>query len=135
MTINAFSYNGLDTRVGVTDSLGSRSFKRNGIGVTAPVLSDGLAHYTPSGEIRGGVKTTFHSAFKNFDIQTNSSAAVSASVQFDAFGNPLSGSGPWKSPFAYAGQFGYQQDVDTGLKRWVIGIMILIPAASSPAIE
>ncbi len=116
MTTNSYSNNGLDTRVWVTDSRGSRSFKRNGIGVTAPVLSDGLANYTPSGEVRGGVKTTFHSALKNADIQTNSSNAVSASVQFDAFGNDLSVSGSWKSPIAYAGQFGYQQHVDTGLK-------------------
>ncbi len=100
----------------LNDLLGSRSFKRNGIGVTAPVLSDGLATYTPSGEVRGGVKTTFHSALKNADIQTSSSGAVASSRVYDAFGNDLSVTGSWKSPFGYAGQFGYQQDVDTGLK-------------------
>ncbi len=116
MTTNSYSYNGLDTRVGVTDSLGSRSFKRNGIGVTAPVLSDGRATYTPSGEVRGGVKTTFHSALKNSDVQTSSSGSVTSSRVYDAFGNDLSITGSWKSPFAYAGLFGYQQDFDTGLK-------------------
>ncbi|MBS1711448.1 MAG: hypothetical protein JSS71_06975 [Armatimonadetes bacterium] len=113
---NSFSYNGLDTRVGLTDSAGSRSFKRNGVGVTAPVLSDGSAVFTPSGENRGGVKTTFHSALKSLDVQTSAAGAVSASRVYDAFGNDLSSSGSWASRFAYAGGFGYQQDPDTGLK-------------------
>ncbi len=84
--------------------------------MTAPVLSDGTADFTPSGEKRGSVKTTYHSALENSDIQTDSSGAISASVQFDAFGNVLSGSGSWKGQFGYAGKFGYQQDPDTGLK-------------------
>ncbi len=113
---NSFVYNGLDTRVGVTDSLGTRSFKRNGVGVTASVLSDGLASLTPSGEVRGGVKTTFSSALKNDDIQTSSSQAVSASRVYDALGNQLTTSGSWKSSFGYAGGFGYQSDLDSGLK-------------------
>ncbi|QYK54657.1 MAG: RHS repeat-associated core domain-containing protein [Fimbriimonadaceae bacterium] len=49
-------------------------------------------------------------------MQTNSSGAVSASKQFDAFGNQTGSSGTWKSQFGYAGGFGYQQDSDTGLK-------------------
>ncbi len=98
------------------DSTGNKTFRRAGVGVTAPVLSDGTADFTPSGEKRGSVKTTYHSALKNSDIQTDSSGAVSASVQFDAFGNVLSGSGTWKGQFGYAGKFGYQQDPDTGLK-------------------
>ncbi|MBX3114550.1 MAG: RHS repeat protein [Fimbriimonadaceae bacterium] len=115
MTTNTFTYNGLDTRVGMTDSGGSKTFKRSGVGVTAPVLSDGTANFTPSGEKRGSTKTTFHSALKNSDIQTNSSGAISASKQYDAFGNNISSSGFWKSQFGYAGGFGYQQDSDTGL--------------------
>lgn len=116
MTTNSFSYNGLDTRTSLTDSTGTKTFKRAGVGVTAPVLSDGTANFTPSGEKRGSVKTTFHSALKNDDVQTNSSQAVSASKVFDAFGNELSGSGSWKSQFGYAGGFGYQSDPDSGLK-------------------
>ena len=45
MTTNSYTYNGLDTRVGVVDSLGSRSIRRNGVGVTAPVLGSGSQHY------------------------------------------------------------------------------------------
>jgi RHS repeat-associated protein len=116
MVTNSFTYNGLDTRVGMTDSSGSKSFKRNGVYVTDPVLSDGTASFTPTGEVRGGVKKTFHSALKNDDVQTSSTGAVTASKVFDAFGNELSNSGSWSSQFAYAGKFGYQQDSDTGLK-------------------
>src|SRR5690606_29370346 len=43
MTTNTFSYNGLDTRVGMSDSTGSKTFRRAGVGVTSPVLSDGTA--------------------------------------------------------------------------------------------
>ena len=41
---------------------------------------------------------------------------MASSKVYDAFGSDLSVTGSWKSPFAYAGQFGYQQDADTGLK-------------------
>lgn len=116
MVTNTFTYNGLDTRVGMVDSSGSKSFKRNGVYVTDPVLSDGTASFTPSGEVRGGVKTTFHAGLKNDDVQTSSSQVIGASKVFDAFGNELSSTGAWKSQFGYAGKFGYQQDADSGLK-------------------
>ena len=65
MITNSYTYNGLDTRVGVVDSLGSRQIRRNGVGVTAPVLGDGLARYVTSGEVRGGVKTRAHLRLEN----------------------------------------------------------------------
>ncbi|MBS1709720.1 MAG: RHS repeat-associated core domain-containing protein [Armatimonadetes bacterium] len=37
-------------------------------------------------------------------------------AQYDAWGNVLASPGTWKSPFGNAGQFGYQEDPDTGLK-------------------
>ncbi len=46
-TTNSFTYNGLDTRVGKTDSNGTNTFRRDGVGVTAPVLADGSTTYTP----------------------------------------------------------------------------------------
>lgn len=116
MTTNSYTYNGLDTRVGVVDSLGSRSIRRNGVGVTAPVLGDGLARYVTSGEVRGGVKTTFHAGLKNADLQTSVSAVPSASRTYDAFGNVVGATGTWRSPFGHAGPFGYQSDTDTGFQ-------------------
>ena len=76
MTTNSMTYNGLDTRVGMTDSTGSRTFKRVGIGVTSPALSDGSASFTPSGENRAGVKTAYHGGLKSFDTQTNSAQSA-----------------------------------------------------------
>ena len=110
------TYNGLDTRVGMTDSTGSRTFRRAGIGVTSPVLSDGSASYTPSGENRAGVKTAYHGGLKSFDTQTSSAQAVVGQRLTDAFGNQISSSGVWKGRFAYGGPYGYQEDPDTGLR-------------------
>ena len=96
--------------------MGSRQTRRNGVGVTAPVLGDGLARYVTSGEVRGGVRSTFHAGLKNADLQTNVSAVASASRSYDAFGNVVGSSGTWRSPFGHAGPFGYQSDADTGFQ-------------------
>lgn len=42
--------------------------------------------------------------------------SLTASKVYDAFGNQVSATGTWKSPFEYAGDFGYQQYADTGFK-------------------
>jgi len=70
------TYNGLDTRVEMMESTGSRTFRRAGIGVTSPVLNDGSASFTPSGENRAGVKTAYHGGLKSFDTQTNAAQSV-----------------------------------------------------------
>lgn len=38
---------------------------------------------------------------------------ISASKQYDAFGNVVSSSGTFNGPFSYGGKFGYQSDSDT----------------------
>ena len=98
--------NGLDTRVGLTDSAGTKTFQRDGVGVTAPVLTDGTATFTASGENRGGVKTTFSSALKNTDLQTSATGAVTAERQYDAFGNVIASPGARRSRCGNAGRFG-----------------------------
>ena len=114
---NAFTYNGLDTRVGMSDPGGSKSFLRDGVSVTSPVLSDGSATYTPAiSERRSSTTTFYHAGIKNGDSQTNTSESVTASIQYDAFGNVTSSSGTWSGPFAYGGPYGYQSDSDSGLK-------------------
>ncbi|MBI5706933.1 MAG: RHS repeat-associated core domain-containing protein [Armatimonadetes bacterium] len=115
-SVDTFTYNGLDTRVGKGGAQGSSTFKRNGVGVTAPVLSDGDATYTPGiSERRGSATTYSHTGIKNAEVQTSSSQAVSATNQYDAFGNLASSTGTWNGPFAYGGPFGYQSDA-SGLK-------------------
>src|SRR5580658_6153801 len=56
---NYFSYNGLDTRVGKTDSGGTFSYVRDGADVTDPVLDDGAANYTPGVSQHRSSSTTF----------------------------------------------------------------------------
>ena len=99
------------------DSGGTATYKRDGAGVTAPVLSDSSAVYTPGISERRSSTTTFlHSGLKNADSQSGTGQTVTAAKQYDAFGNVVSSSGTWKGPFAYAGSFGYQEDGDSGLK-------------------
>ena len=115
---NSFTYNGLDTRVGKTDSAGTATFRRMGAGVTAPVLGDGSASFTPGISERRGSTSSFYGADY---LGTNSSLysageTVSATRQYDAFGNQTSSSGSSANPFGFAGNWGYQNDSDSGLK-------------------
>jgi RHS repeat-associated protein len=84
--------------------------------VTSPVLSDGSASFTPSGENRAGVKTAYHGGLKSFDTQTNAAQSIVGQSLTDAFGNQISSAGVWKGRFAYGGPYGYQEDPDTGLR-------------------
>lgn len=85
---NSFTYNGLDTRVGMSDSGGSKTFLRDGVSVTSPVLSDGSATYTPAiSERRSSTTTFYHAGIKNGDSQSSTGQSVTASVQYDAFDN------------------------------------------------
>ncbi len=92
-----------------TDSARTATYERVRAGVTAPVISDGSASYTP------GI-SDYHSGLKSAHSQTGSSQTITASRSYDAFGNVVTSSGTWKGPFGYAGGFGYQEDGDSGLK-------------------
>lgn len=106
---NTFTYNGLDTRVGKVDSGGTKTYKRDGVGVTSPVLADGAATYTPGlSERRSSTSTFSHSGIKNSHEQTASNQSSAATHTYDAFGNLVGSSGTWKGPFGYGGAFGYQ---------------------------
>ena len=92
------------------------NYVRDGVGVTAPVIRDTFASYTPGTSEKRGATTTFlHSGLKNAEMQTDSSKAVSATKQYDAFGNLTTSTGAWQGAFGYAGGFGYQEDA-SGLK-------------------
>jgi RHS repeat-associated protein len=114
---NSYGYNGFNTRVSKSDSVGTHSFKRAGAGVTAPVLDDGFASYTPGvSERRSGATTYYHAGLKNVERQTDTSITYTAQRQHDAFGNIVSSGGTWKGPCGYGGHFGYQEDKDSGLR-------------------
>ncbi len=113
---DSFGYNGLNTRVQASwNGSPVQDFLRDGVGVTAPVLRDGDAGYTPgiSRHTPLGVVRT-HGALKNEHTQwgiTGTSPpalTVSAERDYDAFGRTISTGGTWAGPFAYAGGFGYQ---------------------------
>ncbi|MEQ1876724.1 MAG: RHS repeat-associated core domain-containing protein [Bdellovibrionia bacterium] len=119
VTTNTFAYNGFDARTSKTDSLGTNTFKRAGAGVTSPVLADSNATYTPGiSEKRGADTRYLHSGLKNADSQTDPNKAITATRDYDAFGNVLTETPTlsWKGPFGNAGGFGYQEDPDHGLK-------------------
>ena len=115
---NAFAYNGLDTRVGKTDSSGTSTYKRDGAEVSDPLLSDGSIAYTPGiSERKTGASTLDHSNYLGtFTRQTNASQSTTSTRVYDAFGNLESSTGTPQSPFGFVGGQGYQEDGDSGLK-------------------
>jgi RHS repeat-associated protein len=113
---NSFGYNGFGARISKSDSTGNYTFLRNGTGVTAPVLSDSYAEYTPGiSEKRSTNSTFYHSDIKNTTAQTNSDQNITGTNTYDAFGNLIDYDGTWNGPFSYGGKFGYQTDNDSGL--------------------
>jgi RHS repeat-associated protein len=115
---NTFTYNGLDTRVGKVDSSGTHTFRRDGDTVTSPVLDDGFAKYTPGVSDRRGSSTRFTHPDRMGSVvrHTGSSQGVASARQYDAWGDVAAASGTWAGPFGYAGNWGYQDDSDSGLK-------------------
>lgn len=118
LSTNTFIYNGLDTRVGKTDSSGTKTFRRDGAYVTDPVLSDGASTFTPGVSVRTGTTSRFQHADRlgSFVRQTNAGQGVASSRRWDAFGNVASQTGTHTGPFDFAGDWGYQSDADSGLQ-------------------
>ncbi|HSI72277.1 MAG TPA: polymorphic toxin-type HINT domain-containing protein, partial [Fimbriimonas sp.] len=115
---NSFGYNGLDTRVSKSDSNGNASYRRDGADVTSPILSDSTSTYTTGISVRTGSTSTFQHADwigTNFR-QSDASQTVSSSLRFDAFGGGLTSSGTHVGGMSFGGAWGYQSDVDSGLK-------------------
>jgi RHS repeat-associated protein len=100
------------------DSGGTKTFKRDGVGVTAPVLSDGVSSFTPgiSARTSGATKFLHDDRLGTLGLETDSSQATTATKTYDAFGMPISSTGSSASPFGFAGGYGYQEDSDSGLK-------------------
>jgi RHS repeat-associated protein len=118
LTFNSLTYNGLDTRVGKVDSGGTFTYKRDGVDVTDPVLSDSAASYTPGvSERRSGTSKFYHGERQGSNVaESDASQTTTATKAYDAFGMLSSSSGSSSSPFGFVGQQGYQSDGDSGLK-------------------
>jgi RHS repeat-associated protein len=107
-----YTYNGFDTRVGKNGT----TYHRDGTGVTAPLISDSGATYTPGvSERRNGVSTFLNSGLKDVAKQTDAAGSVTATRKYDAYGMVIGSTGTWKGPFGYSGSAGYQED-ETGLQ-------------------
>ena len=107
-----YTYNGFDTRVGKNGT----TYHRDGTGVTAPLISDSNATYTPGiSERRNGVSTYLNSGLKDVAKQTDAAGVVTATRKYDAYGMVIGATGTWKGPFGYSGSAGYQED-ETGLQ-------------------
>ncbi len=113
-------YNGLGTRVQERFPGPLTNIRRDGIGVTAPVVRT----YAGASEVaikpgisqRGGTTTTYsHPGLKNNEHQSQSASAISASRVYDAWGAVVSGAGAFQGRFGHGGAFGYQSD-STGLQ-------------------
>jgi RHS repeat-associated protein len=104
------TYSGLGTLTSRTEAGSTQTYRRNGAGVTAPVLADSSATYTPGvSERRSGTTRYFDSGLKNVDAQVTGST-VSATRTYDAYGNVTASTWTWNSPFRYGGAHGYQTD-------------------------
>ena len=92
------------------------AYHRDGSGVTAPLISDSGATYTPGvSERRNGVSTFLNAGLKDAAKQTDISGNVTATRKYDAYGMVIGSTGTWKGPFGYSGSAGYQED-ETGLQ-------------------
>jgi RHS repeat-associated protein len=111
-----YTYNGFDTRVAKNAGGSVTAYHRDGSGVTAPLISDSVATYTPGvSERRNGVSTFLNSGLKDVAKQTDISGNVTATRKYDAYGMVIGSTGTWKGPFGYSGSAGYQED-ETGLQ-------------------
>ena len=115
------AYNGLDTRVGKTANGIGHTFKRTDAHVTAPLLSDSnggaLTTFVPGISTKSGGTTKVQHADRlgTNRFHTDPSATTVGIQDYDAFGALTSSTGT-KNNLGFAGDYGYQEDDETGLK-------------------
>ncbi len=116
-TATNYTYNGVGTRTAKSGPYGSRTYKRDGVGVTAPVLSDGIATMVPGiSEKTSSGTSTVHTDRLGSMKAMSSSGSVTDTAEYDAFGNVLSRTGSSLTQKGFAASYGYQEDGESGLK-------------------
>ena len=113
-----YGYNGVGSRVTKSNTNGSRSYKRNGVGVTAPVLSDGVATMVPgiSEKSTGvGTNTILTDHLGSMKGMANAGNVIET-AEFDAFGKVVAHGNPTSTQKGFASGFGYQEDGESGYK-------------------
>lgn len=115
----SYTYNGADARVGKSGTAGTRTYRRDGVGVSDPVLSDGAATMVPgiSERLNGGGDRFSHLDRLGTSAKTtDASGAVIDAKSYDAFGLPTAYTNPSHSEKGFASAFGVQEDNESGLK-------------------
>lgn len=79
-------------------------------------MGDDLANYTPgAGERRSSATTNYAGDAASYTEQVNSSQQITATRQYDAFGNITNASGTWNGPFGAGSRIGGETFGGTGL--------------------
>ena len=111
-----YSYNGVGSRTAKTGPFGNRTYKRNGVGVTAPVLNDGVATMVPGiSERSNGVTSTVHADRLGSMKAMSTGGTVTDTAAYDAFG-VASHTGPSTTQKGFVGGADYQEDGESSLK-------------------
>ncbi|MEI7987204.1 MAG: RHS repeat-associated core domain-containing protein, partial [Armatimonadota bacterium] len=113
----SYGYNGVGSRVTKSGTGGTRTYKRNGVGVTAPVLADGVSSMVPGiSEKTGGVTNFIHTDRLGSMKGMSNSAIVTETADYDAFGKVVAHANPTATQKGFASGFGYQEDGESGYK-------------------
>ena len=116
VTNTNYGYNGLGSRTSKSNANGSRTYKRNGVGVTAPVLSDGVSTMVPGISESSGGGTNFVHTDRLGSMKAVSSGSVTDTAEYDAFGKVILRTGTSATQKGFASGFGYQEDGESGYK-------------------
>jgi RHS repeat-associated protein len=113
----SYGYNGLGTRTTKSNTNGTRTYKRDGVGVTAPVLADGVSTMVPGISEKSGGQTNYvHTDRLGSMKGISNSANVTDTAEYDAFGKVISHTGTLGTQKGFASGFGYQEDGESGYK-------------------
>jgi RHS repeat-associated protein len=117
-----YGYNGIGQRVTKSGPGVSATYVLSDDAIDSNMLSDGSASYVQGNglisESRSGTSKFYHDDVHGTTrAMTNISGTTTDSLETDAFGMKVSGSGTTPTPFGFIGKSGYQQDSETGLMR------------------
>jgi len=112
-----YGYNGVGSRVTKSGTGGARTYKRDGVGVTAPVLADGVATMVPGVSERTSGQTNFiHTDRLGSMKGMSNSANVTETADYDAFGKVIAHANATGTQKGFASGYGYQEDSESGYK-------------------
>ena len=115
--VTSYTYNGFGARVSKTGSIGNRNYKRDGVGVTAPVLSDSISTSVPGiAEKANSITSTIHTDNIGSTKALSTSGSVTDTMTYDAFGIVQGRTGSSPTQKGFASEYGYQEDAESGLK-------------------